>query len=230
MSTLNKDINEIYENSNETEFEQKCALINYGVAPVSTCNLVNCIAIGGNFDLDEKTGSFLTHESPTDYLEHKNKLYKIKEILNKKNAKITKIILFHVDKPSKDIYSNGLTTLDIIHLMFEFCINLFELYPQYHNYLFDNLSITCGKAIISATQYSTEQISFKFKDKKHPIQETSLETFIVDVLYNNFDEKIYKCPICNYITGTYAPKFPHDISFFAHFHNCSNKNKIPIEK
>ena len=70
MSTINEDINEINENSIETEFEfkQKYALINYGVAPISTYNLVNCISIGGNFDLDEKTGSFLTHESPTDYL------------------------------------------------------------------------------------------------------------------------------------------------------------------
>ena len=114
--------------------------------------------------------------------------------------------------------------------MFDFCINLFELYPQYHNYLFDDLTITCGKAIISPTQYSTEQILFKFKDKKHPIHKTSLESFIVDVLYNKFNEKIYKCPICNNITGIYAPKFPHETYFFAHWYKCPNNNKIPREK
>ena len=46
-----KQISEITEDKNETEFEQRDAVINYGYGQVSTYNLVNCIAIGGVFEL-----------------------------------------------------------------------------------------------------------------------------------------------------------------------------------
>jgi hypothetical protein len=55
------------------------------------------------------------------------------------------------------------------------------------------------------------------------------ETFIVEVLYNEDNEKIYKCPLCKQTTGTFAPKYPNDTSLFTHIYNCPNKNKIPIE-
>lgn len=45
----------------ETEFPQEEAVINLGEPQVSTYNLVNCIAIGGIFELTD--GTFLTHES-----------------------------------------------------------------------------------------------------------------------------------------------------------------------
>jgi len=54
------------------------------------------------------------------------------------------------------------------------------------------------------------------------------ETFIVQVLYNTTSEKIYKCPVCDHITGTYAPKNPTDTSLFTHDYSCPNKDKIPI--
>ena len=67
------NIIEVNENNNETEFEQHDAVINYGSAPISTFNLVNCLAIGGVFELDGHRGTFLTHESPTDYIKHQIK-------------------------------------------------------------------------------------------------------------------------------------------------------------
>ena len=47
-------IREITINQMETQFEQKEAIINYGSAPISTFNLVNCIAIGGIFKISER--------------------------------------------------------------------------------------------------------------------------------------------------------------------------------
>jgi hypothetical protein len=60
--------------------------------------------------------------------------------------------------------------------------------------------------------------------------ELPIENFIVEVLYNKFNEKIYKCPDCQTITGDLAPKNPTDTSLFSHRYLCPNKNKIPIEK
>ncbi len=58
---------------------------------------------------------------------------------------------------------------------------------------------------------------------------TTIETFIVEVLYNSSNEKIYKCPTCGVITGTSAPKDPKNTSLFGHYFNCPNKGKIPKE-
>ena len=55
------------------------------------------------------------------------------------------------------------------------------------------------------------------------------ETFTVEVLQNKQGNKVYKCPICNIISGDGAPKYPTNTSLFPHAYNCPNKNKIPIE-
>lgn len=81
------EIQIITENSTETEFEQRDAVINYGSASISTYNLVNCIAIGGVFEIEGQKGSFLTHESPLDYQEQRKKLSEIKSILDEKKRK-----------------------------------------------------------------------------------------------------------------------------------------------
>jgi len=62
-----------------------------------------------------------------------------------------------------------------------------------------------------------------------PPYELPGETFIVDVLYNNNNQKIYKCPICGIKSGTQAPINPNNTSLFAHKYDCPNKNKIPKE-
>jgi hypothetical protein len=62
-----------------------------------------------------------------------------------------------------------------------------------------------------------------------PSYELQKETFIVEVLYDKDNEKIYKCPICKTQTGTAAPEDPTDTSLFVHNYNCPNKHKIPIE-
>jgi hypothetical protein len=59
--------------------------------------------------------------------------------------------------------------------------------------------------------------------------ELPIGNFIVEVLYKS-NEKIYKCPYCQKITGYAAPKNPTDTSLFPHHYLCPNKNKIPIEK
>ena len=58
---------------------------------------------------------------------------------------------------------------------------------------------------------------------------TPRETFTVEVLQNERGNKVYKCPICNSISGEAVVKTPTDISLFPHAYDCPNKNKIPIE-
>jgi len=60
-------------------------------------------------------------------------------------------------------------------------------------------------------------------------RETPSETFLVEVLSNASSEKIYKCPLCHTITGTFAPRNPFNLSLFAHKFDCPNKDKIPRE-
>ena len=217
---------EITEDANETEFEQRNAVINYGYGPVSTYNLVNCIAIGGVFELEEKCGTFLTHEAPLDYLEQQDKLINIKKILNKKKAKIINIVIFRIDKPATDVYENGSTTTKVIDLMSNFSKKLFSLIPIIINYSCDISEMICGKAIISPTEYNSYLTKIRFDSDVKP---SSSETFIVDVLHDADGEKIYSCPLCKRKTGTAAPQNPTNTSLFSHIFDCPNKNKIPIE-
>ncbi len=224
------DIQIITENERETEFPQEHAIINFGTGPLSTYNLVNCIAIGGKFILpDDSTGSFLTHESPTDYLEQKRKLTQIKQILDKRSARIQNITLFHIDSPVPDVYDGGLTTARIIEMMNDFSNELFRIAPVRTTYSCGGMS--CGKAIISPTSHETRLVGFKFPTASPAptVSPTRRETFVVEVLRNNRGEKIYKCPICNTVTGTSSPANPNDTTLFSHTFVCPNKGKIPVE-
>jgi hypothetical protein len=235
-------IEEITENEIETEFEQGHAVINYGYGKISTYNLVNCIAIGGVFESSDIHGTFLTHESPTDYLEQQRKLVEIKGILDKKTAIITKIVIFRIDEPAIGVYKNGLTTIQIIGLMYEFCQKLFLLTPVIIIYSCDMSTMRCGKASISPTGLNADLTPIRIPSRSSETRELSAkppeprklsakptETFIVEVLHNEDNEKIYKCPICKLISGTAAPRYPTDTSFFIHRSGCPNINKIPIE-
>jgi hypothetical protein len=62
-----------------------------------------------------------------------------------------------------------------------------------------------------------------------PTSNMPRETFTVEVLQNERGNKVYKCLICNSISGEAVVKIPTDISLFPHAYNCPNKNKIPIE-
>lgn len=229
-------IREITVNHMETQFEQKEAIINYGSAPISTFNLVNCIAIGGVFKKSESHGTFLTHESPTDYNELQNKLTNIKKTLDRNGATITSIVIFRINEPSKSTYANGLTTEAIINLMNIFSKNLFSLEPNMIEYSCNISEFSCGKAIISPTHYSTSLIPIRLTSSvssqpsyvKRAYSEPK-ETFKVNVLYNKNREKIYECPNCKATTGTLAPQNPEDTSLFVHNFNCPNRGKIPIE-
>ena len=227
------NIIEVNENNNETEFEQHDAVINYGSAPISTFNLVNCLAIGGVFELDGHRGTFLTHESPTDQIKHQIKLTKIKQILDNKHAIITQIILFRIAKPGTEVYPSGLTTTSTIGLMVDYCKKIFTLEPNIQHYTCvhgggDVLHTRCGKAIISPTHYMSELIPVRFP--RETVKSPSTKgTFNVEVLYNAAGKKIYKCTACNTVTGYGAPENPYNTSLFAHKPTCPNEGKIPVE-
>lgn len=219
-------IQTVNENAQETTFEQRHAVINFGEAPLSTYNLVNCIAIGGIFELPiSKTGTFLTQDSPIDYLEHQTKLYSIKQMIIEKGATIKEIVIFHAKTPARDIYTNGLTTTDIINKMYEYCNQVFGVKIVKVPYECDISTRLASKAIISPSQYNTyltKMVINKIANK------TPAETFTPIILYVD-DEKIYQCPMCKSVSGTYAPKIPVDTSLFSHYLNCPNKNRIPVE-
>lgn len=101
-----------------------------------------------------------------------------------------------------------------------------------------------GIKIIIVNTVSNKQLEPSIREitEKHPsvidllkielpydLHDLPKETFIVQVLYNTTSEKIYKCPVCDNITGTSAPKNPTDTSLFTHNYSCPNKDKIPIE-
>jgi len=89
----------------------------------------------------------------------------------------------------------------------------------------------CGKASISPTGHNADLTPFRNprSSETRKLSAEPTETFIVEVLHNKNNEKIYKCPICKAISGTAAPKYPTDTSFFVHNYGCPNINKIPIE-
>lgn len=58
---------------------------------------------------------------------------------------------------------------------------------------------------------------------------TNQSFFIVEVLTNKYNDKVYRCPICKTITGTSAVMYPNDFSYFAHSFGCPNKDKYPLE-
>lgn len=148
----------------EVEFPQGGSIINFGTTPLSTFNLVNCIAIGGCFILKERKGSFMTHESPVDYKTLQEKLKNIMYILNENGADIQLIVLFHSDVPAKQKYSQlgGMTTSDIVETMRLFCETTFPnvkiTLKTYSNSPQSDIfkgKILVGKASISPTYFST---------------------------------------------------------------------------
>ena len=56
-------------------------------------------------------------------------------------------------------------------------------------------------------------------------------TFTPIVLKNLAGEKIYKCPLCNSVTGTLVPQNPKEYArYFQHNIDCQNRQKTPIEQ
>jgi hypothetical protein len=83
-------------------------------------------------------------------------------------------------------------------------------------------------ALFEAKKY--DFIRFLQKDEPtFDLTDSARETFLTEVLHNKDNKKIYRCPICKTVTGTYAPLHPEETSYFSHNHNCPNIDKIPIE-
>ena len=116
-------------------------------------------------------------------------------MLDEKQAIITKIVIFRIDKQSTSVCKNGLDTSKIIEIMIIFSLNLFHLELIITNYSCDISNMTCGKVIISPIGYKSQLTKLRFDSRVKP-----LETFIVEVSYNSDNNKIYKCQMCGVIT------------------------------
>ena len=55
-------------------------------------------------------------------------------------------------------------------------------------------------------------------------------TFTPVVEFNKNGDKIFRCPVCNRVSGTAAPLRPQDLSLTPHAFNCVNTGKFPIER
>jgi len=212
----------IEEDTIETEFSQKEAYINFGIGELSTYNLVNCISVGGIFDCSGKQGSFLTHESPTEYRKLFCKLKKIKNILEDSNCIINNVVLFRIDETGKDIYDNSLTVEDIIEIVRKWLIIEFKIEPEIK--IYSCKYFMCGKAIVSPNNISTTLKFIKIIEKKEKIIIEGKFTPIV--LENKYGDKVYKCPSCNFISGSGAVKYPEELKYWSHSFSCINKNKL----
>ena len=74
----------------------------------------------------------------------------------------------------------------------------------------------------------------KIKEDEESLLRTQMESvgtyFKPIILFNGQGDKIYKCPVCNTVSGTSAVKNPKDLSLFAHNYDCINKYKIPADE
>jgi hypothetical protein len=94
----------------------------------------------------------------------------------------------------------------------------YEKYIKYKNkYLFLKGGAGAEKKQDGAKSISTDIVS------------TNQSFFIVEVLTNKYNDKVYRCPICKIITGTFAVTYPKDPNYFGHSKGCPNNNKYPLE-
>ena len=56
------------------------------------------------------------------------------------------------------------------------------------------------------------------------------ETYTPVVEFNENGQKIFRCPVCNFRSGTAAPLTPQDLSLTPHALNCVNTGRVPVER
>ena len=56
-------------------------------------------------------------------------------------------------------------------------------------------------------------------------------TYTPIVELNQHGQRVFRCPVCNNVSGTAAPLHPHDL-YYSQFHglNCVNTGRVPIER
>lgn len=194
------DIRITYEDTGTVEIAQGEAGINYGTAPMSTYNLLNCIAFGGRFD----GGIFLTHELPEDVETLQGKLLLIREALQ--GITITDTVLFRI-APDQAIGNIE----PYIKVLSAFSSDLFGVDPTIRVYECRRNAMRCGEASITPRSITTSVTSLR-PDKA---------SFIPLYCTDNGRDILIKCPEC----GSVSTKFIH--SFASHRGACDNNGKKP---
>jgi hypothetical protein len=192
-----KYFSEITKESTNTDISQKYFTINYGAGYLTTHNLCNCLVFCGRFEINGRQGTFMTHDSPLEYIEHIQKLEHIKKILDKKQAKITKVFVYVPDHPASDIYSNNMTTTDIIKLLTAKATNIFGE-VETKEYQCDSKQLQFGSILFSPTVASTTSSSILMQSGiLSPVQNNGLQITREPKLASEYDpyEPMVKPPV-----------------------------------
>jgi len=179
------DIVKTYESSDSLlKFKQKDSIVNFGSSSIKTFGLINCIAIGGVFvDAENQPkGAFMTHESPRDIDAAFRKIECIQQIIAKKNFRVSKTILFKMEKSGQSTSSylfSGVrrTYPDLCNEIAKYCQSAYNLplpqqveYGYYAEHYFakdllpEKLAL-CGKAIINPQNDFTETFNGRIEWK-----------------------------------------------------------------
>ena len=78
---------------------------------------------------------------------------------------------------------------------------------------------------IISLKIAKESLNYKLSKQK----KEEGKNFKPIIIMNRFENKVYKCPICQSVTGTMSVKNPRNTSLFPHRYDCVNKYKIPDE-
>ena len=241
------DVRVTNEDGKTIEFEQGAAVVNFGDAKLFTYNLVNCIAIGGSFAYEEggeqKKGAFFTHEAPTEYEGHQLTLSSIASTLDVKGARVVAVVLFHSARPSGDVYKGRMTVPAIVRSMEEFCGRIFKTTVSVEKYeqadLSDISRFFVGTASVWPGGHAVGKASLRASPRRAEPSRAPTGTFIVDVRKSEHGDKVYFCPECKRLTGTYAVQHPSDPGSFGHLYiespdgssyKCPNDGKVPVER
>ena len=230
------------------EVEQRGAAVNFGNARLYTYNLVNCIAVGGSFSGGGGAGAFLTHEAPTEYMDHKSTLRSVARTIEDSGSRVDKVVLFCAKVPSVSVYAGGMTVPKIVEMMRSFCTETFrtpvsvERYEQSTDQAAASIhdlklaSFFVGSATVWPGGHQVGKASLRPvgadaepRSSQWPKREPR-GTFPVSGRDKDSDgDKIYVCPACHSRTGIRAVMRPDDLDAFVHFHGCPNNGKVPVE-
>lgn len=228
LQVTGNNIKYLTERTGNIEFPQRCAVVNIGDAILTTFNLVNCISIGGIFN----DGVFLTHESPSDIIEHKRKLREIASWLKQSNRTLTKVVLFRINQTTSDQYNISgklMTTEDVITELINFCQSLWSKKPEIKTYTCDITTFKCGNVSFGKHNVNVSMKRMRYHESKEST-DTEVRNNEVKYLTSNKPEKCtakwndkhtrLKCLFCKGVSGS--------LLIITHDFNCRYKDTIPI--
>jgi hypothetical protein len=162
----------------------------------------------------------------------KTKLLKYREQIDIDNILIKDFMLFVKDKlkntNTKDEILNIKNIIDELFNKLEENIGKINLDTNYIKKINESMiSPSTHSTGLTPIRETKELINFPTTNLT---SNTPRETYKVEVIRDLSGNKVYKCPYCKSVSGTWAVKYPDKTDYFSHNPNCPNQNKIPVEQ